>query len=49
MLPLFLDVPLLGACFVAGAWASGIYHAHRAYRYRLMNLPVRIAQWAVAG
>ena len=49
MLPVVFDVALFGACFVAGVWTSGIYHAHRAYRDRLMGLQVRIAEWAVAG
>jgi hypothetical protein len=49
MLPLFIDVALLAACFVAGAWTSEIYHAHRAYRVRLINLRVRMAEWAVAA
>jgi len=52
MLPhdaLFLELALLGACFVAGAWASRIYYAHRAYRLRLGNLRVRMAEWAVAA
>ena len=49
MLPLFLDVALFGAFCVAGVWTLGIYHAHRAYRDRLMSLQVRIAEWAMAG
>jgi hypothetical protein len=48
MEPVFLDIALLGACFIAGAWSSGIYHAHRAYRDRLVNLQVRVAEWAIA-
>jgi len=47
-LPLEL-IGLFGACFIAGAWTSGIYHARRAYRVRLTNLRARMAEWAVAA
>lgn len=52
MLPndvLFLELALSGACFFAGAWASGLYHAHRAYRLRLINLRTRMVEWAIAA
>jgi hypothetical protein len=52
MLPndvLFLELALSGACFIAGAWVSGLYHAHRAYRLRLVNLRARMVEWAVAA
>jgi hypothetical protein len=52
MLPndvLFLELAFAGACFVAGAWVSGAYHAHRAYRLRLVYLRARMAEWAVAA
>jgi len=52
MLPsdaLLLELALSGVCFSAGAWASGIYYAHRAYRLRLVNLRARMAEWAVAA
>ena len=49
MLSAFLVVALFGACSVAGVWTFSTYHAHRAYRDRLMSLRVRIAEWAVAG
>ena len=52
MLPndvLFLELALSGACFFAGAWASGLYHAHRAYRLRLITLRTRMVEWAIAA
>lgn len=52
MLPndvLFVELALSGACFIAGAWISGVYHAHRAYRLRLVNLRVRMVEWAIAA
>ena len=47
--PLILEVALSGACFVAGAYISGIYYAHRAYRLRLVNLRARMVEWAIAA
>ena len=52
MLPtdaLFIELALSGACFIAGAWISGLYHAHRAYRVRLSSLRSRMAEWAVSA
>ena len=46
---LFLELALSGACFIAGAWVSGLYHAHRAYRLRLTSLRSRMAEWAVSA
>ena len=52
MLPndfLFVELALSGACFIAGAWVSGLYHAHRAYRLRLVNLRARMVEWAMVA
>ena len=52
MLPndlLFVELALSGACFIAGAWVSGAYHAHRAYRLRLVNLRTRMLEWAITA
>jgi hypothetical protein len=49
MLPLFIDVALLAACFAAGALTAEIYHEHRAYRLRLVNLRARMAEWSLAA
>ena len=46
---LFVELALSGACFIAGAWISGVYHAHRAYRLRLVNLRARMVEWAIAA
>ena len=46
---MFVELAVSGACFIAGAWISGLYHAHRAYRMRLTSLRSRMAEWAVSA
>jgi hypothetical protein len=52
MLPndaLFVEFAFAGASFIAGAWISGLYHAHRAYKLRLTILRSRVAEWAISA